>query len=66
MVDRKDLIFEKNKYIYNFQQFKTIGSFPKNAYCSEINLSYADKDQSNLLIETAEFNKNPINNKYLN
>ena len=57
MVNR-DLIFEKNKYIYNFQQFETIRSFAKTIFGGKTTLNDADNDQSKLLTEIAEFKKN--------
>ena len=40
------------------QQFKTIRTFGKNICAGKITLNNADKDQSNLLLEIIDFNKN--------
>ena len=57
-VNREDLVFEANKYIYNFQKFEKIRSFTKNIFDGTITLNNADKEQIHLLIEVLEFNKN--------
>ena len=43
-------------YIYGFQQFETIRSFGDNIYIGKINIDEAEKNQSNLLENLAEFN----------
>ena len=43
-------------YIYGFQQFETIRSFGDNMYIGKINIDEAEKNQSNLLENLAEFN----------
>ena len=57
-VIREDLIFETNKYMYNFQQFVTIRSFARNIYGRKVKENNADEDQNNLLFEVAGFKKN--------
>ena len=47
-----------NKYVYNFHQFEKIRSFAKNIFAHEIDLDDADMNQSNLLLEIIDFNKN--------
>ena len=56
MVKGENLSNETRQYVYNFQQFETLRSSPKNNFAVEINLNYADKEQSNLSIEVVEFN----------
>ena len=48
MVKRENLIYETNKYIFNFQKFQTIRCFAKNIYDSKTTLDNADKDQDDL------------------
>ena len=55
---RENLIFETNKYMYNFQQFVTIISFARNIYGHKVKENNADEDQSNLLFEVAGLKKN--------
>ena len=69
-IKRKDLKHETNiyiyiyiciyvyiyVYIYGFQQFETIRSFGDNIYIGKINIDEAEKNQSNLLKNLAEFN----------
>ena len=60
MAHRKDIIFETNKHIYNFQRCETIRYFAKNIFVGKT-LDNADEDQSNLLNETMYLKK--IKNK---
>ena len=53
---RKDLIYETNKYVFNFQQFKTIKSFGESIFSCKITLDETDKKQSNLLNNIIYFN----------
>ena len=62
--DREDLIFETNKYVYNFQQLETI-TFNENIFGVKPTLSNSDEDRSNLLVEIMIFKKN-TNPKNLN
>ena len=55
-IKQKDLKHETNKYIYDFQQFKTIRSFGDNIYAGKINIGAAEMNQSNLLENMVEFN----------
>ena len=32
MIHRKDLIYKRKKYVYNFQEFETIKLFTKNIF----------------------------------
>ena len=43
MVNKKYLIFEANKYIYDFQQFETIRSFAKNIFAGKITSNGVEK-----------------------
>ena len=56
-MNRENLIYKSNKYVYNFQQFETIKSFAKNILACKIALD-DDKYQSNLLHEIVDFKKN--------
>ena len=56
MINREDLIFEANKYIFNFQQCQIIRSFAKNIFGGKFTLNNADEIQSNLLLEIIKFN----------
>ena len=58
IVNRENLIYKTNKYVYNFQQFETIKFFAKNIFAGQSTLDNADKYQSNLLHEIFDFNKN--------
>ena len=53
---RKDLIYETNKYVFNFQQFKTIKSFGESIFSCKITLDETDKKQGNLLNNIIYFN----------
>ena len=53
----EDLVYETDKYVYNFQQYETIRSFGKYIFAGKITLDNADKDQSNLLNEFIDSNK---------
>ena len=44
----KNLLYETNKYVYNFQQYKTIRTFASNIL-RKITLNDADKNQIELL-----------------
>ena len=55
IVKREDLVYETDRYKYNFQQFETIRSFAKNIYVGKITLDDADKTQSDLLNEFPDF-----------
>ena len=44
LLDRKDLVYEADNYIYSFQQFETIKSFAKNIFDGKTTLNDAEKD----------------------
>ena len=50
------MVYEINKYVFNFQQFKTIRSFEDSIFNGKTKLDEADKKQSNLLKNILEFN----------
>ena len=52
----KDLIYETNKYVFNFQQFRTIKSFGESIFSCKITLDETDKKQGNLLNNIIYFN----------
>ena len=56
-VKRGDLVYETDKYVYNFQQFEAITSFTKNIFYNKINLDEADKAQIDLLNDFLDFQK---------
>ena len=51
MVNRENLIYKANYYIYTFQQFETIRPFAKNIRDSKFTINNAGKDQDDLLHE---------------
>ena len=55
-IDRNDLKYEANKYVYNFQQFETIRSWDDSIFSEKISISQAEEDQSSLLKNIVEFN----------
>ena len=57
ILKREDLVYQRDKYVYNFQQFETIRSFAKTIFASKITLDNADKDQSDLLNDFVDFKK---------
>ena len=52
---RKDLKYETNNHVHDFQQFETIRSFGDNIYIGKIRINEAEMDQSNLLKNIVEF-----------
>ena len=48
-IKRKDLKYERKKFIYDFQQYETIRFFGESIYTSKINIDEAEIYQSNLL-----------------
>ena len=56
-LNREDLIYDINKYGYNFQQFGRIRKNKKKIFARKITLDNADMDQSDLLLEIVDFNK---------
>ena len=57
ILKREDLLYQRDKYVYNFQQFETIRSFAKTIFAGKITLDNADKDQSDLLNDFIDFKK---------
>ena len=49
MLNSKDLFFETNKHIYNFQQYSATRSFAKHIFGSKITFCN-DEGQSSLLV----------------
>ena len=56
IIKRKDLKYETNKHIYDFEQFEKIRFFVDNIYIGKISIDVAKMDQSNLLQNMVEFN----------
>ena len=54
---RKDLKFETNRYIFDFQQFETIRSFGDSIYNGKINIKEAEMKQTDLLENIINFKK---------
>ena len=48
-IKRKDLKFETNRYIFDFQQYETISSFDDSIYNGKISIKEAQMKQTNLL-----------------
>ena len=57
-MNRENLIVEKNKHIYNLQQFETIIFFTSNIFGGKIILNNVGEDQSNFLVKIMNFRKN--------
>ena len=55
IVKQEGLVYETDKYVYIFQQYKRIRSFTKNILPRKINLVHADKSEINLLNEFLNF-----------
>ena len=51
----KDLKYETRKYIYDFEQYKTIRSFGDSIYTRKANIVEAEADQNNPLKNIVEF-----------
>ena len=56
-MNREDLIYKTNNYIYNFQKFELIRSCAKNICEGKITLDNADNEQASLLLEIDDFKK---------
>ena len=54
-IKRKDLKFETNRYIFDFQQFETIRSFGDSIYNGKVNIKEAEIKQTNLLENIINF-----------
>ena len=61
-MNRENSIYKSNKNVYNSQQLKTIRYFAKNIRESKITLHNADKNQSDLLLVTSDFNRHKTKN----
>ena len=48
-IKRKDLKFETNRYIFDFQQYETISLFDDSIYNGKISIKEAQMKQTNLL-----------------
>ena len=46
---KEKIVYETDKYAYNFKQIETIRSFSKNIFSRKSFLDGADKDQNSLL-----------------
>ena len=55
IVKREDLVFKTNKYLYYFQQNKTIRPFSKNIFAGRTTLDKADRNQHDLLNDFIDF-----------
>ena len=55
-IKRKDLIYEANKYKYDFQQYETIISFGDSIDNGKISIDEAEMAQTNLLDNLTDFN----------
>ena len=53
--DRKDLVYETNKYVFDFQQFEKVRSFIDSIFNGKISQCEADNKQSNLLKTILKF-----------
>ena len=56
-VDRENLYYKRNKYIYNFQNFQTTRTFGRDTNNGTITTKELDNDQSDLLVEVLNFRK---------
>ena len=54
-IERKDLKYETNKHMHNFQQFETIRSFGANIFTGKISMDAGKMDQTNLLESMIKF-----------
>ena len=57
MVKIEHLVYKTEKHVYTFQQYETIRSLPENIFAGKIISDIADKDQSDLLNDFADFKK---------
>ena len=56
-VDRENLIYETNEYVYSFKIFQTIKTFGRDIYEGKITINAADEYQKHLLVEIMSFKK---------
>ena len=60
MIKIEDLVYKINKYMHNFQQYKTVRSFEKKIFFTgKVTLDNSDKGQRDLLNDFKDFNKRP-------
>ena len=57
ILKREDLVYKKDKDVYNFQQYEAIRSFAKNIFNRKITLDNADKEQTDLLNDFMDIKK---------
>ena len=55
-IERKDLKFETNNYMYHFQQFETIRYFNNSTYSGKISIDEAEMGQTSPLENMVKFN----------
>ena len=48
--------YETNVYIYDFEQYRTTGSFADKIYTCKFNIDESEIDQNNLLKNLVKFN----------
>ena len=56
-MDREKLVYDRDKYKYDFRNFKTIKTFGKDIYEVKTTLEQANEEQSDLTIEIDKFIK---------
>ena len=54
-IKQKDLKYETNKYVFDFQRFEIIRSFGESIYNGKINIDEAEMKQTNLLENIMNF-----------
>ena len=64
MIKRVNLVYEIDKYLFNFQQYEIIKSFAKNFFAGKITLDNFVKDQRDLLNDFKDFDKGTRPKKY--
>ena len=62
-IKRNYLKYEKNEYIFDFQQFETVRSFGDNIYTGKISIDAAQIDQSNFLENMVQCDNKTRQNK---
>ena len=62
-IKRNYLKYEKNEYIFDFQQFETVRSFGDNIYTGKISIDAAQMDQSNFLENMVQCDNKTRQNK---
>ena len=56
-VDRENVYYRKNKYGYNFHNFRIISTFGRDLYNDTITRKEVDNDQNDLLLDILDFKK---------